>query len=106
MKPIITSSALLLAVLSLPAMAAGDAQAGRDKATTCLGCHGIPDYHNVYPSYRVPKLGGQHAQYIVAALHEYRDGQRSHKTMHAQASSLSDQDIEDIAAWLETQTGK
>ncbi len=106
MKPIILSSAMLLAVFSLPAVAAGDAEAGRAKATTCLGCHGIPDYHNVYPSYRVPKLGGQHAQYIVAALHEYRDSQRSHKTMHAQALSLSDQDMDDIAAWLETQTGK
>lgn len=105
MKAISLSSAMLLAVLSLPALAAGDAEAGRAKATTCLGCHGIPDYHNVYPSYRVPKLGGQHAQYIVAALQEYRDGQRAHSTMHAQASSLSDQDMQDIAAWFSAQAG-
>lgn len=105
MKPIILSSAMLLAVCSLPALAAGDAEAGRAKATTCMGCHGIADYHNVYPSYRVPKLGGQHAQYIVAALQGYRDGMRAHGTMHAQATSLSDQDMQDIAAYFSAQTG-
>lgn len=85
---------------TVPASGAGDAAAGRLKASTCMGCHGITGYNNVYPTYRVPKLGGQHAEYIVAALKEYRSGDRPHPTMHAQASTLSDQDIEDIAAFL------
>ncbi|MGH8457649.1 MAG: c-type cytochrome [Stenotrophobium sp.] len=92
---------ILAATLSLPAFAEGNAEAGRVKSSTCMGCHGIPDYANAYPTYRVPKLGGQHHEYIIAALKEYRAGERAHKTMHAQASSLSDQDIEDIAAFLE-----
>src|SRR5688572_32968547 len=83
-----------------PALAAGDPDAGRVKANTCMGCHGIPGYTNVYPTYRVPKLGGQHADYIAAALKAYKNGERPHTTMHAQAESLSDQDIADIAAWL------
>jgi len=82
------------------AHAAGDVEAGRVKANTCMGCHGIPNYNNAYPTYRVPRLGGQHPEYIMAALKEYRDGKRPHTTMHAQAMSLSDQDIEDIAAYL------
>lgn len=90
----------LAAALTLPAYAAGNPEAGRIKSNTCMGCHGIPEYNNVYPTYRVPKLGGQHEDYIAAALKEYRDGDRSHKTMHAQAASLSDQDIADIAAYL------
>jgi cytochrome c553 len=84
------------------AQADGDAAAGRHKFYTCVGCHGIPNYNNVYPTYRVPKLGGQNAAYIAAALNEYKSGERSHPTMHAQASSLSDQDIADIAAYLAT----
>jgi cytochrome c553 len=84
------------------ALADGDAAAGRQKFYTCVGCHGIPNYNNVYPTYRVPKLGGQNAQYIEDALKEYKSGARNHPTMHAQASSLSDQDIADIAAYLST----
>lgn len=78
----------------------GNAAEGRKKAYTCFGCHGIPNYNNVYPTYRVPKLGGQHPEYIVAALQEYKKGARPHPTMHAQAASMSDQDMADIAAYL------
>jgi cytochrome c553 len=81
-------------------LAAGDPAAGDAKSTTCLGCHGVPGYTNVYPTYRVPKLGGQHAQYLVAAMQAYQAGHRGHDTMHAQISNLSEQDMEDIAAWF------
>jgi cytochrome c553 len=84
------------------ANAEGDPAVGRQKAYTCFGCHGVPGYTNAYPTYRVPRLGGQNADYIVAALKEYKSGDRSHKTMHAQASVLSDQDMADIAAYMST----
>jgi cytochrome c553 len=83
-----------------PASAAGDPVRGKALGYTCLGCHGIATYKNVYPTYSVPKLRGQHAEYIVAALKEYRDSQRGHATMHAHASTLSDQDMQDVAAYL------
>ena len=92
----------LSAALSGTTLAAGDVEAGRVKAFTCMGCHGVPGYTNVYPTYHVPKLGGQHAQYMVAALKAYKNGQRSHTTMRAQADNLSDQDMEDIAAYFES----
>jgi len=82
------------------ASAGGNVEAGRIKANTCMGCHGIPNYNNAYPTYRVPRLGGQHPEYIVTALKEYRAGKRPHPTMGAQAMALEDQDIEDIAAYL------
>ena len=96
------SSLALLAASALPisAIAAGDAAAGKTKAFTCMGCHGIPSYNNVYPSYHVPKLGGQHANYIAAALQAYKSGQRRHSTMRAQAASLSEQDMQDLAAFF------
>lgn len=94
-------AAAALALLATPlAMAAGNPAAGRIKASTCMGCHGIPGYTNAYPTYRVPKLGGQAAEYLVSALKAYKAGERPHKTMQAQASSLTDQDIEDIAAYI------
>ena len=68
---------------------------------TCRGCHGIEGYKNAYPSYKVPKIGGQSQAYLNAALTEYRSGgNRKHLTMQAQAQSFSEQDIADIAAYL------
>jgi cytochrome c553 len=92
---------LTLAMLAAPGLAAAaDVARGAKLAYTCHGCHGIPNYKNAYPVYSVPKLGGQHAAYMVAALKEYKSGDRSHATMHAQAVSLSDNDLADIAAYL------
>lgn len=82
------------------AHAEGDAKHGGVLANTCMGCHGIDGYRNAYPSYRVPKLGGQHADYIVIALQGYKNQTRAHGTMHAQVASLSDQDMRDIAAFF------
>jgi cytochrome c553 len=83
-----------------PAHSAGDAARGKELSYTCLGCHGIADYKNVYPTYSVPELSGQHPEYLVAALREYKSGERSHATMHQQAASLSDQEMQDIAAYF------
>ncbi len=66
---------------------AGDAKRGHDLSYTCMGCHAIPNYKNVYPTYSVPKLRGQRPEYLVAALKAYKSGERSHGTMHSQASS-------------------
>lgn len=78
----------------------GNAQRGATLASTCLGCHGIQGYRNAYPDYAVPRLAGQHPEYLSAALKEYRSGARQYPTMHLQALSLSDQDIADVAAYL------
>ncbi len=100
---IVAKAATLLLVTALatqPAMAEGDPEAGKELGYTCLGCHGIEGYRNAYPSYRVPKLGGQKAGYLEIALKGYRAGTRSHPTMQAQASSLTDQQIADVSAYL------
>jgi len=64
---------------------------------TCSGCHGIPGMRNAYPVYRVPKLRGQHAQYLIDALTAYKQGTRAHPTMQAQVAHLTDQDIAELA---------
>ena len=69
-------------------------------SSTCLGCHGVVSYNNIYPTYKVPKLGNQHKDYLIAALKAYRSGERSHPTMKAHASNLSDSDIVKIAEYF------
>lgn len=88
------------AAAAAPASLVGDAKRGKGLAYTCRGCHGIEGYKNAYPSYHVPKLGGQSETYLHNALLEYRANQRKHPTMQAQARSFSEQDIADIAAYL------
>lgn len=104
-KTTLLAAILLIGSASSLAVAEGDAANGETLAYTCLGCHGVDGYRNAYPSYRVPRLGGQKAAYLVAAIKGYRAGTRAHPTMVAQASSLSDQQIDDVAAYLASLSG-
>ncbi len=80
---------------------AGDPNKGAQRVAMCQGCHGIPGWRTAFPEvYRVPKLSGQNPAYIVAALKEYRSGDRSHPTMKAIAASLSDDDMANLAAYF------
>lgn len=82
------------------AFAKGDPAKGRLEVYSCHGCHGVTGYESVYPEYHVPKIAGQNEQYIIDALNEYKSGARHYPTMNAQASSLTKQQIENIAAYL------
>lgn len=84
---------------------AADIEAGRAAFETCRGCHSAPGYSNVYPTYYVPKIGGQRADYTVSALKAYKEQNRPHGTMKANAHDLSEQTIENIAAYLEASPG-
>ena len=102
------SLAMLAAALVAGSMAvstaanAQDAKAGEKKVSMCLGCHNIPGYQSSFPEiYKVPKIAGQSAKYIVSALTAYKKGDRRHPSMRAIAASLSDQDMADVAAYYE-----
>ena len=101
-------TALLASLFSFNAHAQdvkGSAKAGEAKVWLCVGCHAINDYRADWPQvYRVPKIGGQNADYIVASLKAYKSGERKHPTMRAIAGSLNDQDMADLAAYYSTQT--
>ena len=90
----------LLVLGSAPVGAEGDAAAGSLKNAMCQGCHGIEGFRIAYPTvYSVPMLGGQSAPYLAAALKAYRSGDRNNSTMRAIAVGLTDQDIDDLAAY-------
>ncbi len=94
--------ALLVSICLIGPVSAqqGNPEEGKIIAYTCNGCHGIPFQQNVYPTYSVPKIGGQNYGYIVAALQAYRDGSRKHRTMNAQAHTLSDEEMHHVAAYF------
>jgi len=96
----------LIGGFSVTVQAGGDAAAGQAIASkTCQACHGV-DGNNDNPQF--PRLAGQHADYMVKALADYKSGARSNAIMGGpagQAAALSEQDMEDVAAWYASQRG-
>lgn len=81
----------------------GDAAAGKTKATTCAACHGT-DGNSAIAEY--PNIAGQHANYIVAQLKDFKAGDRQNPLMSPMAAPLSEQDMLDLAAFFSGQTMK
>jgi cytochrome c553 len=91
---------LAAAVLAIALAAHAGLASLESKIAQCQGCHGIADWKTAYPEvYRVPKLGGQKAGYIVSALKAYKSGERDFPTMRAIAADLTDKDMQDLAAY-------
>ncbi len=88
----------LLACASQFAYAGGHAGAGAQKSTVCAACHGADFNTPISPD--IPRLAGQHRDYIERALTDYKSGERKNPVMGAQAGALSAQDIEDLAAYI------
>ena len=97
-----TITLALLCFAPAIAFSAGDAAKGKNKSAVCHACHG-PTGQAVQPIY--PNLGGQHQDYLIKTLREFRDGSRQNAIMSGFAANLSDADIEDISAWYASQQG-
>lgn len=101
----LTLTVLFSAALSLASTAttaAGDAAKGKEKSTVCAGCHGV-DGNSEIPAN--PRLAGQHASYLLRALQDYKSGARNNAIMAGFASALSEEDMEDLAAYFASQSG-
>jgi cytochrome c553 len=92
----------LAALLPVAAHAGGNAEAGQKKSTPCAACHG-PKGISVSPEF--PNLAGQNPDYIEAALRHYKNGRRKNPIMTGQVASLTERDIEDLAAYFSSQRG-
>lgn len=102
MKTFLTFAAIASLAVMGTVHAAGDAEAGKTKSAMCAACHG-PDGNSAAPNF--PKLAGQHADYTVKQLKEFKSGERKDATMNGMAAALSEQDMADIAAYYAAQTG-
>lgn len=91
---------LVSAAVSGVAAAAGDPAAGSGKATTCTACHG-PEGNSVNAEW--PKLAGQIPEYVVKQLHDFKSGKRNDQMMSPMAQPLTEQDIQDLAAYYGSQ---
>jgi cytochrome c553 len=94
-------SAFIAAVAPQLILAQGDAAAGQAKSALCATCHGADGNSELAIN---PKLAGQNARYIVKQLMDYKSGARQDPTMSAMVLTLSEQDMQDIAAWYSSQT--
>lgn len=104
MKKLLQISLALATAFGAFAAQAQDVNAGQKKIAMCIGCHGIPGYQASFPEiHKVPMIAGQNAKYIAASLQAYAKGERKHPTMRGIAASLSEQDINDIAAFYAQQ---
>lgn len=100
-----TQALVAIAALSLVTLAnAGDIEAGKKKAAeVCAACHGPDGNTPLMPDY--PKLAGQHADYIAASLKKYKNGKRANPIMMGMAATLSEEDVQNVAAYYAAQKG-
>lgn len=97
---LLTSSTVVYASNTASPDLKGDAAAGKTKSATCLACHG-PDGNSPMPMF--PKIAGQHADYVVKQLQDFKSNARQEPTMAPMAAPLSEQDILDLAAYYAEQ---
>jgi cytochrome c553 len=92
----IIAACAAIAIAASPAAAAGDVKTGRQKALQCQTCHGL-DGQAKLPE--APNLAGQNEVYVVKALKDYRSGARRNDMMSVVVHGLTDQDIDNLAAY-------
>ncbi len=103
MKQLILVAAAFSLLVTMPAFAAGDADAGQGKSAICAACHGA-DGNSAVPNW--PKIAGQHAPYLERQLGLIKSGARPVPEMVGIVAGLSDQDLANVAAYYSTQTMK
>ncbi len=94
---------LITLSVAKPAQAGGDPAAGKEKSQVCAACHGV-DGNSVNPIW--PRLAGQHPEYIVKQLQDFKAGHRENAQMSPMAANLSEQDMQDLAVYYASQKPK
>lgn len=102
MKKRISFALLVSFAFAAPAMAGGDAMAGKEKSQVCAGCHGADGNSTIGAN---PRLAGQYESYLYHALKQYKNGERKDMLMGNMVANLSLQDLKDLAAWFSSQDG-
>ena len=101
MKALLSAACCFLLAAAAPVMA-GDAEAGKEKSKTCAACHG-PDGNSAAADF--PRLAGQHYDYLLRTISEYKTGVRKNAIMMPMVEKLTRRDMEDLAAYFSQQKG-
>jgi len=102
MKQVLTFTSIFLFIFSCHVYA-GDVAAGKEKSALCAACHGT-DGNSVNPVW--PKLAGQHSEYILKQLKDFKAGKRNNIQMNPLVATLSEEDMQDLAAYFSSQKTK
>ncbi|MCK5668273.1 MAG: cytochrome c4, partial [Gammaproteobacteria bacterium] len=102
MKQVLTFTSIFLFIFSCHVYA-GDVAAGKEKSALCAACHGT-DGNSVNPVW--PKLAGQHSEYILKQLKDFKAGKRNNIQMNPLVATLSEEDMQDLAAYFSSQQAK
>ncbi len=102
MHKIFISFALPFVLSATAAYAEGNAEVGKQKSQLCVACHGV-DGNSATGDF--PKLAGQNADYLQAALKQYKSGKRKNQIMAGFAGGLSEEDMANLAAYFSSQKG-
>jgi len=100
-KSFLSILCILVSLVTTQVSAAGDAAAGKTKAAICAGCHGA-DGNSMVPSF--PKLAGLGEKYMTEQLRNMKSGERVVLEMTGILNFSSDQDLQDMAAYYDSQT--
>ena len=96
------TAVVVLSLSALGVQAKGNAESGKAKAAqVCAACHGPDGNKPTGPEF--PILAGQHTDYLRKALADYKSGKRSNPIMKGFAATLSNQEMDDLAAWFGSQ---
>src|SRR4051812_29294179 len=98
----LTTAAIVLLLASAGAAQAGNPEAGKEKSRTCAACHGA-DGNSATGDF--PRLAGQHYDYLLKALRDYKTGKRKNAIMAPQVANLTPRDFDDLAAYYSEQQG-
>ena len=102
MTKLVVLGAIVAAVAFSGLSQAANPEAGKEKSRTCAACHG-PDGNSAAADF--PRLAGQHYDYLVKAMKDYKSGARKNAIMSPQVANLSQRDFEDLAAFYSQQQG-
>ena len=100
MRKLLAIAATVAALGTSPAHAEGSAEAGQAKSAVCAACHGV-DGNSANPEW--PSLAGQHPGYLVTQLSAFKSGDRQNVLMSPMALPLSEEDMQDLAAYFAAQ---
>jgi cytochrome c553 len=102
-RVLVIAATFSAAFAAVPVLAGGDPERGKEKSEVCAACHG-QDGNSANPTF--PVIANQYESYLLHSLRQYKSGVRKNAIMAGQVAGLSDQDLQDLAAYYANMSGE